>query len=154
MRGLSKALVAASVLVLCAVALSARAQTPDPALTPPPVETPAPNPDSSSALPPAPEAVPFALIDAPGREAVERECSVCHELSRIGEHGGRTRDEWDYLIRFMAPMSEETLTEVVDYLAANYGLPEAAAPAAPAPTESAPAEVPAPASPEASSTPH
>jgi hypothetical protein len=59
-----------------------------------------------------------------GRELVEDVCTYCHNLDRLR---GRelSRDEWRGLTKGMisegAPVTDEELSMILDYLAKNYG---------------------------------
>lgn len=60
-----------------------------------------------------------------GRDLIESVCSLCHELDRI--HNQRlTREGWRGMIAGMlaegAPVTEEEMTLIVNYLAKNFGV--------------------------------
>ncbi len=64
------------------------------------------------------------LPDGPGKEAVERVCSHCHDLDTvIGSR--RTRTGWQQMVEDMAARgadgSEEDLAAIVSYLTASFG---------------------------------
>lgn len=93
-----------------------------------------------------------AFPDGPGKEILEKECSMCHAPDMVRTFG-RSADEWHEVVVGMidqgAKLSEEQVPVLVDYLVKNWPLkgavpappvaPSAAAPAA----ASAPAEMPA-----------
>jgi len=59
-----------------------------------------------------------------GRELVEDVCTYCHNLDRLrGEH--LSREEWRGLTKGMisegAPVTDEELSMILDYLVKNYG---------------------------------
>jgi hypothetical protein len=59
-----------------------------------------------------------------GRELVEDVCTYCHNLNRLrGQQ--LSREEWRGLTKGMisegAPVTDEELSEILDYLAKNYG---------------------------------
>lgn len=59
-----------------------------------------------------------------GRELVEDVCTYCHNLDRLrGKE--LSRDEWRGLTKGMisegAPVTDEELSMILDYLAKNYG---------------------------------
>lgn len=59
-----------------------------------------------------------------GRELVEDVCTYCHNLDRLRGHE-LSREEWRGLTKGMisegAPVTEEELSMILDYLAKNYG---------------------------------
>jgi competence ComEA-like helix-hairpin-helix protein len=65
-----------------------------------------------------------SLPDAPGREAVERVCSNCHELETVTA-ARRTRIGWQRMVEDMAARgaegSDEDLAAIVSYLTATFG---------------------------------
>jgi hypothetical protein len=59
-----------------------------------------------------------------GRELVENVCTYCHNLDRLrGKELGR--EEWRGLTKGMisegAPVTDDELSTILDYLAKNYG---------------------------------
>lgn len=59
-----------------------------------------------------------------GRELVENVCTYCHNLDRLrGKE--LSREEWRGLIKGMisegAPVTDEELSTILDYLVKNYG---------------------------------
>ncbi|MCC6474072.1 MAG: c-type cytochrome [Burkholderiales bacterium] len=76
---------------------------------------------------------PDKLVSGPGATLTENKCKICHEL----EHIRRTplsRGEWADNLKNMrergAPMTDEEMAVILDYLAAYYGR-DPAPPAAP-----------------------
>jgi cytochrome c5 len=67
------------------------------------------------------------LKDGPGKDAVERNCSVCHSLDYIPMNSPfLDRAKWDATIKKMAgpygaPLVTEDIPAILDYLAKNYG---------------------------------
>lgn len=66
------------------------------------------------------------LFDAPGVEATYYACTACHS-ERIVAQQGLTRSEWDDLLGWMveeqgmSEIDEPERSEILDYLAKNYG---------------------------------
>jgi hypothetical protein len=72
--------------------------------------------------------VVLAIAESPskdrGRELVENVCTYCHNLDRLrGKE--LSREEWRGLTKGMisegAPVTDEELSMILDYLAKNYG---------------------------------
>ena len=67
------------------------------------------------------------LKDGSGKEAVERNCSVCHSLDYIPMNSPfLDRPKWDATIKKMtgplgATIDASDAQEILDYLAKNYG---------------------------------
>jgi virginiamycin B lyase len=61
-----------------------------------------------------------ALAEAPGREAVQSNCSSCHNVSMITQSSGYTRAHWQELIATMVNLPYEQKSAVLDYLAQHY----------------------------------
>ncbi len=67
------------------------------------------------------------LKDGPGKEAVERNCSVCHSVDYIPMNSKfLDRAKWDATIKKMAgpygaTIDPDDAKAILDYLAANYG---------------------------------
>jgi mono/diheme cytochrome c family protein len=67
------------------------------------------------------------LKDAPGRQLVESNCSMCHSLDYIPMNSPfLDRKGWEGSVKKMigvmgAPISEADARAIVDYLAAQYG---------------------------------
>ncbi len=82
-----------------------------------------------------------ALPDGPGREILEKKCSVCHGVDQVTTMG-RTAQEWHEIVTSMidlgAEVSEAEAKVLVEYLATNWPVPGA-------PAGEKPAEQPAPA---------
>ena len=83
------------------------------------------------AQPPADDPLP----DAPGKDAVIRTCTACHEAAQFA-YARHTADEWDMEITKMqsagAEMTPEDQLAISAYLSKNLGKPPpAGAPAAP-----------------------
>ena len=82
---------------------------------------------ASTAMPAAAEEKPVALKQAPGLDAVERNCSGCHSLDYIQMNSPfMASATWDAEIAkminvFGAPISEADARAIGDYLKANYG---------------------------------
>lgn len=68
----------------------------------------------------------IVLKDGPGKEAVERNCSVCHSLDYIPMNSKfLDRAKWDATIKKMAGpygagIDPDDAKAILDYLAANY----------------------------------
>lgn len=72
-----------------------------------------------------PEAIP-ALPDAPGKEAVQVHCGVCHTTEYITLQPPFPRETWISEVKkmrttFNGPIPEEKVDEIVDYLVAVRG---------------------------------
>lgn len=69
----------------------------------------------------------IALKDAPGRDAVVRNCRTCHSLDYIVMNSPfLDRKGWEASVAKMvkamgAPIPEDQLPTIIDYLTANYG---------------------------------
>ena len=69
------------------------------------------------------------LKDAPGRETVEKNCIACHSLDYIPLNSAfLDRKGWEGSVNKMikvmgAPIPNEDIPEIVDYLVSNYGKP-------------------------------
>jgi hypothetical protein len=69
----------------------------------------------------------IVLKNGPGKEAVERNCSVCHSLDYIPMNSPfLDRPKWDATIKKMqgpygATIDAAETNEILDYLAKNYG---------------------------------
>lgn len=74
----------------------------------------------------------YELVDAPGMDLVQQECTTCHGITNITQSGGYPRHEWERLMRTMVVLDDATFTTILDYLSTNYGDPNAG-PAAPEP---------------------
>ena len=63
------------------------------------------------------------LPNGNGKQIVETQCTVCHELLRI-TNAGHTRDEWDNVVHNMimmgAVLKPEQISVVTNYLASNF----------------------------------
>jgi hypothetical protein len=59
-----------------------------------------------------------------GRELVENVCTYCHNLDRL-RGKGLSREEWRGVTKGMisegAPVTDDELSTILDYLAKNYG---------------------------------
>jgi cytochrome c5 len=71
-----------------------------------------------------PPAKPVALPDGPGKDLVETQCSVCHDLERVAAIK-RDRQAWPVIVANMlawgAPATPGEAKTIADYLAANFG---------------------------------
>lgn len=78
------------------------------------------------ALPAAAQEDKIVLKEGPGKEAVERNCSVCHSLDYIPMNSRfLDRAKWDATIKKMAgpygaTIDPEDAKVILDYLAKNY----------------------------------
>lgn len=84
-----------------------------------------------------------ALKDGPGKEVVMANCLMCHSTEYMTTQPALPAAGWKAIVvkmreKFGAPLSEDQVQPVVDYLVANYGVPtppatapEAKPPAAP-----------------------
>lgn len=67
------------------------------------------------------------LKDAPGREAVEANCTMCHSLDYVQINSPfLDRKGWEGSVNKMikvmgAPIRSEDMAAIVDYLSSNYG---------------------------------
>jgi virginiamycin B lyase len=61
-----------------------------------------------------------ALAEGHGREAVQVNCSSCHNINVITQSSGYSRAHWDELIATMVDLPDEQNSEVLDYLAQHY----------------------------------
>jgi virginiamycin B lyase len=63
------------------------------------------------------------LPNGNGKEAVERICSACHDLSPITD-AGFSRQDWETVVKSMidmgATISPEQVAVITNYLAANF----------------------------------
>jgi len=69
---------------------------------------------------PAPAQQRAALADGPGRDAVEAQCSSCHNMNQITRSSGYTRAHWAELIATMAQLAPDEEGAILDYLAEHY----------------------------------
>jgi hypothetical protein len=93
------------------------------------------------------------LPPGPGAEVVTKVCSGCHGLDQVTSER-HTADGWNDIVNAMvgngASATDTEQDQIVKYLAANYGSPDAAAPAlAPAAAPGTPAAPGAPVAPAA-----
>ena len=71
---------------------------------------------------------PVPLTEAPGREAVEHNCTSCHSLDYLRTNSPfLDRKGWQTEITkmtnvFGAPIAPEDANAIADYLAKNYGI--------------------------------
>ena len=69
----------------------------------------------------------FHLKDAPGRQLVEANCTMCHSLDYIPMNSPfLDRKGWEASVNKMikvmgAPVAEADVQKIVDYLASQYG---------------------------------
>jgi competence protein ComEA len=67
-----------------------------------------------------------SLPDGPGKGALEKVCTKCHDLSTVGAKR-RTAVEWGYILDKMvtqgAQASDSELDEILDYLVRNFSKP-------------------------------
>jgi mono/diheme cytochrome c family protein len=69
----------------------------------------------------------FVLPEGEGRERVQAMCSMCHSLDYIAINSPfQDRAAWEKTVRKMvnvmgAPLPEEDVAAIVDYLARHYG---------------------------------
>jgi cytochrome c5 len=71
-----------------------------------------------------PPAKPVALPDGPGKDLVERRCTLCHDLERVTA-AKRTKRDWDGIVanmlqRFGLDAPDEARA-ISAYLAARFG---------------------------------
>jgi len=78
-----------------------------------------------------------ALPDGPGKVALVKACTQCHDLGLVAAQR-RSAEEWtdviDRMEGFGAPLSEAKKADILAYLNANLGKGDAAAPPAPSVT--------------------
>lgn len=80
-----------------------------------------------AALPAAAQDEQVPLKDGPGKDAVERNCSVCHSLDYIPMNSKfLDRAKWDATVKKMggaygATIDPDDAKAILDYLATNYG---------------------------------
>jgi virginiamycin B lyase len=60
------------------------------------------------------------LAEGAGREAVQANCSSCHNISVITQSSGYSRAHWDELIATMVDLPDDLNDEILDYLAQHY----------------------------------
>jgi len=86
-----------------------------------------------------------AFPDGPGKEILEKKCSVCHAPEQVTTFG-RSAEEWHEVVVNMidlgAEVNEEEAKVLVEYLAKNWPL-KGSKPAEEKPAEEKPAEKPA-----------
>ena len=58
-----------------------------------------------------------------GKNILLNTCTMCHDLSRITQHGA-TREEWEDILQSMlnegAPLSDDEFPVILNYLARNF----------------------------------
>jgi len=66
----------------------------------------------------------YKLPDGPGKAAVEKMCSKCHDLEGV-VHNRNTREGWEMVVDEMiargAEGTDQEIDLVIEYLAANFG---------------------------------
>ena len=71
--------------------------------------------------------------NGPGKDILDMKCSMCHGPDQVLSGGGRTPDEWADVVRQMidlgAGVSDTEMPVLVEYLAKNWPLKKADAPA-------------------------
>jgi cytochrome c5 len=71
-----------------------------------------------------PPAKPVALPDGGGKQLVESDCTLCHDLERVAEVK-RKKQDWVPIVANMvawgAPATADQAKTITDYLAANFG---------------------------------
>ncbi len=72
----------------------------------------APAPAQTSAAP--------GLAEGPGRNAVQAQCSSCHNVGSILRSSGYSREHWEQLISTMVDLPAEQKSDILDYLAQHY----------------------------------
>ncbi|MDB6117777.1 MAG: Cytochrome c [Verrucomicrobiaceae bacterium] len=70
-----------------------------------------------------------ALRNAPGAELAAMHCMTCHSAEYINSQPSLTRTAWKASVekmrgKFAAPIPEDQVEKLADYLAAIYGMPE------------------------------
>jgi sulfite dehydrogenase (cytochrome) subunit B len=74
------------------------------------------------------EETPIPLKEAPGREAVEKDCGSCHSLDYLPtnspflDRAGWQAERTKMTNVFGAPIPPEDTNAIVDYLTKNYGI--------------------------------
>ena len=73
------------------------------------------------------------LKEAPGREVLMANCVICHSLDYITTQPPLAAAGWNAIVVkmqkiFGAPLPDDQIKTVVDYLAANYGSTDASPP--------------------------
>lgn len=110
-----------------------------PAASQPVQQTAAPQPDEPAGDPGGDDEIivrdgvalhaPTGLIASPGYREVASTCTACHSAQLVVQNR-MTRDRWAEVVRWMQDehnlwtLSEDTRTTILDYLAAQYGVPE------------------------------
>jgi sulfite dehydrogenase (cytochrome) subunit B len=75
----------------------------------------------------------FVLAEGDGRERVQAMCSMCHSLDYIAINSPfQDRTAWEKTVRKMvnvmgAPLTDEDVAVIVNYLANHYGTPSVTA---------------------------
>lgn len=66
------------------------------------------------------------LPDGPARQTVQSVCNQCHSLSYL-TNSRMTKSDWEYVVTDMvgrgAPLMEDEIQQVIDYLSANFAKP-------------------------------
>jgi hypothetical protein len=75
---------------------------------------------------------PLALPDRPGRDAVVANCTACHSPSTMLQQPKVSREKWESIVGKMievykAPIDQQAIPEIVDYMVAVQAQPEAPA---------------------------
>ncbi len=69
---------------------------------------------------------PFTLKNSPGVELMKSNCLLCHSTEYISTQPPLKRGQWEaevtkMRVKFAAPISTNSVPELVDYLVRNYG---------------------------------
>lgn len=69
---------------------------------------------------------PLTLKDSPGVELMKANCLLCHSTEYISTQPPLKRGQWEaevtkMRVKFAAPISTNSVPELVDYLVRNYG---------------------------------
>ena len=69
---------------------------------------------------------PFTLKNSPGVELMKSNCLLCHSTEYISTQPPLKRGQWEaevtkMRVKFTAPISTNSVPELVDYLVRNYG---------------------------------
>ena len=70
--------------------------------------------------------VPAKLKAGPGKELVNKHCTICHSADYIPMQPGFTQEKWGEIVHkrvkvFGAPVPDEQAAQIAAYLGAHYG---------------------------------
>ncbi len=70
--------------------------------------------------------IDYKLKDGKNKEVVEANCFMCHSFGYMENQGAQSRDFWYKKVMkmkhaFKAPIPDEDVNKIADYMFANYG---------------------------------